>query len=183
MASKKIYDNTSHFPTDSLPIPDFPADIHAVAIYNRFGERSQDSVYSDEVPMRPMRLFILEHPSWNYIDKYIDYGHNNSAFDRMLKDCHDKKIDLVITACASKLARDSVSVFDRIHMLQECSVGVYFMSENLYSLDENHAMVLSLLNALALEENYHKSYAIPQSQRFTEGEYKTADEIPSEKSE
>ena len=183
MAPKKIRAATSKFPEDSMQLPDFPSDIHNVAIYNRFGQRSQDSIYSDEVPMRPMRLFILEHPSWNYIDKYIDYGHNNSAFDRMLKDCRDKKIDLVITACASKLARDSVSVFDRIQMLQKCGVGVYFMSENLYSLDENHAMVLSLLNALAQEESYHKSYAIPQSQRFTEGEYKTADEITSKKNE
>ncbi len=183
MAPEKIRAATSKFTEDSLQVPDFPSDIHNVAIYNRFGQKSQDSVYSDEVPMRPMRLFILEHPSWNYIDKHIDYGHSNAAFDRMLKDCRDKKIDLVITACASKLARDSVSVFDRIHMLQECGVGGYFMSEKMYSLDKNHAMVLSLLNALAWEESYHKSYAIPQSQRFTEGEYRIADEIPSEKGE
>lgn len=180
MASETTFDSTSSSPDDSLQVPDFPSDIHNIAIYNQYEQESQDSVYSTEIPIRSMRLFILEHPSWNYVGKYIDYGHSNAAFDRMLKDCRDKKIDLVIVACASKLARDIVSVFDRIQKLRECGVGVYFMSEKLYSLDEKHTKTLSWLSAFAYDESYHRSYAIPQSQRFTAGEYKTADEIPSD---
>ncbi len=183
MASKKTNDSTGSFTEDSLQVPDVPADIHNVALYKQYEQESQDSVYSAEIPIRSMRLFILEHPSWNYVGKYIDYGHSNAAFDRMLKDCRDKKIDLVIVACASKLARDFFSVFDRIHTLRECGVGVFFLSETLYSLDKNHAMILSLLYALALDESSHKSCDICLSQRFTEGEYKIADEIPSEKGE
>ncbi len=52
----------------------------------------------------------------------------------MLEECRTGNIDLVVTKSLSSFSRDIISVFEKSDALKECGVGVYFYTENLYSL-------------------------------------------------
>ncbi len=54
MASEKTFDSTSSSPDDSLQVPDFPSDIHNIAIYNQYEQEQRFTAgeykTADEIP-------------------------------------------------------------------------------------------------------------------------------------
>ena len=81
-------------------------------------------------------------PNWTLVDFYIDEGsvapHMESApeWSRLLQDCFDGKVDLIITQKISNVSRetDEVTLCARLLASQTPPIGIYFISEDLFTL-------------------------------------------------
>lgn len=81
-------------------------------------------------------------PNWELVDFYVDEGQtapnmeNAPAWSECLIDAMDGKIDLIITQKVSNVSkkRQEVEFCSRILAAQEKPIGIYFVSEDIYSL-------------------------------------------------
>ena len=81
-------------------------------------------------------------PNWELTDFYIDEGsstpymENAPEWSRLMEDCFDGKVDLVITQKISNVSRDpgEIAFCSRILAAQEHPVGIYFVSEDVFTL-------------------------------------------------
>ena len=145
-----------------------------VAIYHRMAVPDPESVTGpDELWQRGFKNFILEHPSWELADIFVDYGMNMTSFNRMVDDCINKNIKVVIVHTISRFSRNIVNSFEMISRLKDLGIGVYFLQEKIYSMDDTYTILDSIRNILALEESTNKSPNKPDtnSHRFKDGTY------------
>ena len=162
------YDAASQILKDALPIPDLPDFIQNVAIYTQYKGRLDNIDDSKAALIYPIEQFISEYPSWTLVDSYFDIKGSDAAYSRMLRECESRKIDLIITNNVSKLSCLYVTALDRINKLHRHGTGVYFLTEKLYSMEPNHAMVLMLLSTIAQEESRHRSYVASRSRQHVD---------------
>ena len=102
---------------------------------------------------------------------------NRDAFNEMIDACRKGEYDLIVTKSVSRFARNLVDCISLIRMLKGLTppVGVYFETDNLYTLGENTEFMLSFLATFAQEESVKKSEAMNWSihQRFKDGKLLT----------
>ena len=81
-------------------------------------------------------------PKWKLVDFYIDEGstapHMETApeWGRLLDDCSTGKVNLIITQKVSNVAKGTfdVTLCSRLLAAQEPPVGIYFISEDIFTL-------------------------------------------------
>jgi len=81
-------------------------------------------------------------PNWELVDFYIDEGatapnmESAPGWSRLLQDCMDGKVDLIITQKVSNVSRKMYEVTFVARMLaaQKHPIGIYFVSEDMYTL-------------------------------------------------
>ena len=78
-------------------------------------------------------------PKWELIDFYIDNGASTPYMEsapewsRLLQDCMDSKVDLIITQKVSNVSKSPVEISFCARMLatQSHPIGIYFISEDI----------------------------------------------------
>ena len=81
-------------------------------------------------------------PNWTLVGFYVDEGQsapymeNAKEWSRLLQDCLDDKIDLIITQKVSNVTRNSaeITLVSRILATQKKPVGIYFINEDIFTL-------------------------------------------------
>ncbi len=81
-------------------------------------------------------------PNWTLVDFYVDEGQsapcmeNAKEWSRLLQDCLDGKIDLIITQKVSNVTRNpaEITLVSRLLATQEKPVGIYFVNEDIFTL-------------------------------------------------
>lgn len=81
-------------------------------------------------------------PKWTLVDIYVDEGssvpnmENASNWSRLLADCMEGKIDLIITQKVSNISKDidEVTFCSRILAASTPPIGIYFISEDIFTL-------------------------------------------------
>ena len=85
---------------------------------------------------------IHKYPNWTLVDFYVDQGQTAPKMEsapewcRLLEDCFNKKIDLIITHKVSNISRDAneLTLCARLLAAQPHPVGMYFIGEDIYTL-------------------------------------------------
>ena len=81
-------------------------------------------------------------PNWTLVDFYIDEGQSAPnmqsapAWTRLVQDCYEGKINLIITQKISNVAkkRFEITLLSRIMAARKEPIGIYFISEDMYTL-------------------------------------------------
>ena len=81
-------------------------------------------------------------PNWELVDFYIDEGasapnmESASEWSRLIQDCFDKKVDLIITQKVSNVSRKmhEITLLARLLAAQKHPIGIYFISEDIFTL-------------------------------------------------
>ena len=81
-------------------------------------------------------------PNWILVGFYVDEGQtapcmeNAKEWSRLLQDCLDGKIDLIITQKVSNVTRNpaEITLVSRILATQKKPVGIYFINEDIFTL-------------------------------------------------
>ena len=151
--------------------------------YCRVSTDNDEQLSSFELQQAHYRQLVLDHPNWDLKRIYADEGisgtslKNRDAFNEMIEACRNGEYDLIITKSVSRFARNLVDCISLIRMLksQTPPVGVFFETDNLYTLSENTEFMLSFLATFAQEESVKKSEAMNWSlqQRFKDGKLLT----------
>ena len=162
----------------------FPETIHTdsyqsdifqrVAIYVRVSTDDLSQTTSFELQKKYYEDFVATNPKWELVEIYADEGisgtstKNREAFNRMMADAKDGKIDLIITKSVSRFARNVENFLTAVRKLSEHNprIGIYFESENIYSLREDSQMLLSFQATIAEEESRNKSRSMETSLRM-----------------
>ena len=85
---------------------------------------------------------IVLCPNWTLVGFYVDEGQsapymeNAKEWSRLLQDCLDDKIDLIITQKVSNVTRNpaEITLVSRILATQKNPVGIYFINEDIFTL-------------------------------------------------
>lgn len=126
---------------------------------------------------------VRRKENWELVDIYADEGisgtslQHRDSFIRMLHDCQAGKIDLIVTKSVSRFARNIVDCIGYVRQLKASAppIGVFFETENIFTLDEHSEMSLSFIATLAQEESHTKSEIMNASieMRFKRGIFLT----------
>ena len=158
-----------------------------VAAYTRVSTNSTDQVSSIENQTKYYEKKITENPNWTLAEIYSDEGKSGTslrhrdAFNKMMRDAKDKKIDLILCASVSRFARDISDCLSQISLLKTMRpnhpIGVYFETENIYTLDKDCYKNLQIQAMLADWESENKSrrMILSYDQRILTGQYPVAD--------
>lgn len=137
----------------------------------------QDSFYYQ---VEYYKNYIGKKDDWEYAGIYADEGISGTQvkrrddFLRMMKDCEDGKIDLIITKSVTRFARNTVDSIKAIRKLKLLGIGVYFEKENINTLSEKSEQMLTILSSIAQTESENISANTKWGIRkqFEDGTYK-----------
>lgn len=154
-----------------------------VAVYARVSTDDPRQTSSYELQKNHYLDVVSRHPGWNLTEIYADEGisgtslNHRDSFVRMIEDCKKGKIDLIITKSVSRFARnvlDCIGYARELKALQP-PIGIFFETENIFTLNGNSEMSLSFIATLAQEESHTKSEVMNASieMRFRRGIFLT----------
>lgn len=154
-----------------------------VAVYARVSTGDPRQTSSYELQKNHYLDYVNLHPNWNLVGIYADEGISGTSlqhrdeFIRMIEDCKNGKIDLVVTKSISRFARNQLDFIENIRSLKDRKppIGVLFESEGINSLEPAFEMTMSIISVLAQEESHIKSEIMNTSveMRFKRGIFLT----------
>ena len=129
-----------------------------VAAYARVSVDKEVNLHSLKSQVEYYGKLIGTKPDWEFAGVYADEGitgtqENRPGFQRLLADCSDGKIDMIITKSISRFARNTVLLLTTVRELREQGIGVYFEREKIDSLSTDGELMLTLLAGFAQEES------------------------------
>ena len=128
-----------------------------VAAYARVSSDKDSAFHSLEAQREYYNEYVKRHPNWVLAGIYSDNAIsgtliNRPEFQRMLQDCRDGKIDLVITKSITRFARNTINLLETIRELKSLGIDCYFEKENMHSISPDGELLITLLAMYAEEE-------------------------------
>lgn len=122
-----------------------PTHPYKIGVYIRYFNQTQ---YEDEEYLKKHIAHFKEAidlcPKWTLVDYYIDEGQTAPSmvsapeWCRLLEDCFSGKVDLIITQKVANVAKKGndreITFIASMLASQEHPVGIYFVSENIFTL-------------------------------------------------
>ena len=101
---------------------------------------------------------IQAHNDWEYVGVYADEAITGTKqmrknFQRLLDDCRDGKIDLIITKSISRFARNTVTLLETVRELKLLGIDVYFEEQSIHTISADGELMLTILASYAQEES------------------------------
>ena len=114
---------------------------YRVAVYIRYYNQTKYDNYLEK-HIQDFDDTLSLCPNWAFVGYYIDEGstapnmENAKEWSRLLQDCLDGKIDLIITQKVKNVSRKphEVTYLARILARQNPPIGIYFISEDIFTL-------------------------------------------------
>lgn len=115
-----------------------PATPYRIGVYIRFFNQTKYDDYLDR-HKEQFRDTIALCPLWTLVDFYVDNGpaapnmENAPEWCRLLNDCFDGKVNLIITQKVSNVSRKAWDLTLIARMLAIRNIGIYFISEDIFT--------------------------------------------------
>lgn len=102
-----------------LTFPKIPTAKKKVAAYARVSSGKDAMLHSFSAQVSYYSSLIQAHNDWEYVGVYADEAitgtkENCKNFQRLLEDCRDGKIDMIITKSISTFARNTVALLETV---------------------------------------------------------------------
>lgn len=130
-----------------------------VAAYARVSMESDRMAHSLSSQISYYNDLIQNNPEWQFAGVYADRFISGTSmerrteFRRMLSDCEEGKIDIILTKSISRFARNTVDLLNTVRRLKELGVDVQFEKECIHSLSGDGELMLTLLASFTQEES------------------------------
>ena len=130
-----------------------------VAAYCRVSTETEEQNSSYEVQVDHYTEFIKKNTEWEFAGIFADDGISGTntkkreEFNRMIDECMEGKIDLVITKSISRFARNTLDCLKYIRQLKEKNISVFFEKENINTMDAKGEVLLTIMASLAQQES------------------------------
>ena len=104
-----------------------------VAAYARESALTEMTQYSFSAQVNYYSALIQKNPNWKYVGVYADKGitgrsiKKRKEFNRLIDDCNNGKIDLILTKSVSRFARDTVDTLNTIRHLKNIGVATFVL--------------------------------------------------------
>lgn len=130
-----------------------------VAAYCRVSTEEEEQLSSYDAQKTYYTDKIMTNPEWTMAGIFADEGITGTSarkrpeFLRMIRQCRQKKIDIVLTKSISRFARNTVDCLNYIRALRELGIAVIFEKENINTLETDSEMLITMLGAFAQAES------------------------------
>lgn len=129
-----------------------------VAAYARVSSGKDAMLHSLSAQVSYYSNLIQNNNEWTYSGVYADEAvtgtkDNRDQFNKLLDDCINGKIDIIITKSISRFARNTVTMLETVRKLKELNVDVFFEKENIHSLSGEGELMLTILASFSQEES------------------------------
>ena len=129
-----------------------------VAAYARVSSGKDAMLQSLAAQVSYYSKLIQQRPDWEYAGIYADEAltgtkGNRPEFQRLIADCKEGKINLVITKSISRFARNTVTLLETVRELKLLGVDVFFEEQNIHSISGDGELMLTILASYAQEES------------------------------
>lgn len=133
-----------------------------VGIYCRVSTNDTEQLSSLTTQISALTRLVSTVDKWKLVDCYVDIvsakkRSPRANFERMLDDCKNKKLDIVITKNVSRFGRDTVDTLKALNLMKEYEVRVIFEQESLDTKDVESSLMISVIESLAQAENEARS--------------------------
>jgi len=142
-----------------------------VAAYCRVSTEQDDQLNSLENQKRYFEQYIGNNLDWEFCGLYVDEGISGTSvekrigFKKMITDAENKKFDLLLTKEISRFARNTLDSIFYTRKLKDLGVGVFFMGDNINTLDADAELRLTMMSSIAQEESRKTSERVKWGQK------------------
>ena len=101
----------------------------------------------------------MTNKEWTMAGIFADEGITGTSarkrpeFLRMIRQCKQGKIDIILTKSISRFARNTVDCLNYIRALKELGIAVIFEKENINTLEADSEILITMLGAFAQSES------------------------------
>ena len=130
-----------------------------VAAYCRVSTDDEEQLTSYEAQQNYYTDKIMTNPQWTMAGVFADEGISGTsaskrpAFLRMIRQCRQGKIDLVLVKSISRFARNTVDCLNYIRALRTMGIAVIFEKENINTLESDSEILITMMGAFAQAES------------------------------
>lgn len=147
-----------------------------VAAYVRVSADKYTSIHSLTAQADYYKAFVSQHCDWELLGIYADEGitgtkESRPEFQRLISDCKNGLIDMIITKSVSRFARNTVLLLKTVRELKNLDVDIFFEEENIHSLSSEGEVMLALIASIAQDQSLSVSENMNWrvQKRFEEG--------------
>lgn len=128
-----------------------------VAAYARVSADKDASLHSLAAQVSYYSSYIQSRKDWEYAGVYADEGISGTRasrpeFQRLLKDCREGKIDMILVKSISRFARNTVTMLETVRELKALGIDILFEKENIHSMSGDGELMLTILASFAQAE-------------------------------
>ena len=141
------------------------------AAYARVSSDSEDQLNSFLTQMDYYKQYISENPEMEFIDLYADEAVTGTSKDkregflRMIADCKEGKIDLILTKSVSRFARNTYDCISTVRELKSIGVNVVFEENEIDTRKITTESELIAIASIAQEESVSTSNNVKMAVR------------------
>lgn len=129
-----------------------------VAAYCRVSTDSDDQLNSYKSQVQYYTDMIKKKADWSLAGIYADEAITGTQvtkredFQRLINDCMNGDVDMVITKSISRFARNTLDTLKYVRMLKEKNIAVFFEDEKINTLTMDGELLLVVLSSVAQQE-------------------------------
>ena len=154
--------------------------IKKIVFYGRVSTQHEAQLMAFENQQEWYNQELEKHTDWELaapIETYLDKGITGTqakkrpGFLKMIEDAERGKFDMVVTREVSRFARNTVDALDYVRKLKRCGVQVYFVHDNIKTIEDNDGELrLSIMATLAQDESRKISERVKAGQKIARDE-------------
>ena len=128
-----------------------------VAAYCRVSTDDEDQIKSYNSMVTHYTELIQNNKDWIFSGIYADKAitgtkvDKRDEFQRLIQDCMDGKIDMVIAKSLPRFARNTLDTLKYVRMLKERGIAVYFEVEKINTMKDGE-FLMTILSSVAQQE-------------------------------
>lgn len=141
-------------PTVPMTIP--------VGIYCRVSTNSAEQLKSLVAQVSGLTRLANTYSKFRIVEIYIDIcssktGMVRPEFNRMIEDCKNGKINVVLTKNISRFGRDTIEVLNAVNLMRELNIRLIIQQEAIDTEYNSYNIVISCYSAFAQADNESRS--------------------------
>lgn len=150
---------------------DFSSPMRRVAIYGRVSTPHEAQISAMDNQKQWYEDEAARHDNWIVVARYYDEGITGTnakkrpQFLKMLAAAHRKEFDLIITREVCRFARNTVDTLSITRDLKLLGIEVYFISDNIRTMDSDGELRLTIMASMAQEESRKTSERVRAGQQ------------------
>ena len=154
------------------PIPDKNRP-RKVVFYGRVSTEHEAQLSALENQMQWYEDTAKRYPNWEVVGRYIDEGITGTqakkrpSFMRMIADAEKGMFDLIVTREVCRFARNTVDTLTHTRALKGRGIEVFFVDDNIWTMDGDGELRLTIMATLAQEESRKVSERVKAGQRIS----------------
>lgn len=145
-------------------IPPTRQPLRKVAIYCRVSTTHESQDESLDIQIKTLKQVVESNSKWRLYEIYSDKDSGGNVarygFQKLISDCYENRIDIVLVKTISRFARNTVDLLETVSRLKGLGVEIIFYQENLRTSETDNDVLIAALSAIAQAESETTGEAI-----------------------